>query len=152
MNEQTLKEQLFKHCQSQLATRREAVDNILANVALSLKEETKSSAGDKHETGRAMLQLERENAGKQLAEIEKLEAILHRVPKTISSGPVHLGSVVMTSQNNYFISVPAGQISIESTSFYAIGATSPIGQCLLSKQEGDEIRFRESVFTITSIF
>lgn len=152
MNKQELKEQLFKHCQSQLATRRAAVDKILANVALSLKEETKSSAGDKHETGRAMLQLERENAGKQLAEIEKLEAILHRVPKTISSGPIHLGSVVMTSQNNYFISVPAGQISIKSTSFYVIGATSPIGQCLLSKQEGDEIRFRESVFTITSIF
>ncbi|WP_299681704.1 3-oxoacyl-ACP synthase [uncultured Dokdonia sp.] len=152
MKKQALKEALFKHCQSQLAVRRAAVDNILKNVALSLKEETKSSAGDKHETGRAMLQLERENAGKQLAEIEKLEAILQRVSTAISSGPVHLGSAVMTSQHNYFISIPAGQITVDGTLFFAIGATSPIGQRLLSKEEGDEIRFRESVFTITSVF
>lgn len=152
MKEEQLKESLFNHCKSQLASRREAIDKILANIALSLKEETKSSAGDKHETGRAMLQLERENAGKQLAEIEKLEAILQRVSSQVSSGPVHLGNVVMTSQYNYFISIPAGQITIDNINFFAIGATSPIGRSLLSKEEGDEVRFRESVLTINSIF
>ena len=152
MKKQALKETLFKHCQSQLAVRRSAVDNILKNVAISLKEETKSSAGDKHETGRAMLQLERENAGKQLAEIEKLEAILNRVPKKISSGPLHLGSVVMTSQHHYFISIPVGEIKIGEDVFYAIGVQSPIGQLLLGKQEGDEVRFRESVLTIHTIY
>ena len=152
MNKQALKEALFKGCTSQLAVRRATVDKTLADIAVSLKEETKSSAGDKHETGRAMLQLERENAGKQLAEIEKLEAILNRVSTATSSGPVHLGSVVMTSQYYYFISIPAGQITVDGIHFFAIGATSPIGQRLLSKEEGDEVRFRESVFTITSVF
>ncbi|WP_299762695.1 3-oxoacyl-ACP synthase [uncultured Dokdonia sp.] len=152
MKKQALKEELFKHCQSQLGLRRAAVDNILKNVALSLKEETKSSAGDKHETGRAMLQLERENAGKQLAEIEKLEAILHRISTAISSGPVHLGSVVHTSQANYFISIPVGEIKTEAGVFYAIGVGSPIGKLLLGKQEGDEVRFRESVFKINTIY
>lgn len=152
MKKQALKEELFKHCQSQLGVRRAAVDNILKNVALSLKEETKSSAGDKHETGRAMLQLERENAGKQLAEIEKLEAILHRISTDISSGPVHLGSVVKTSQANYFISIPVGEIKTEAGVFYAIGVGSPIGKLLLGKQEGDEVRFRESVFNINTIY
>lgn len=151
MKKQALKEGLFKHCQSQLGVRRAAVDNILKNVALSLKEETKSSAGDKHETGRAMLQLERENAGKQLAEIEKLEAILHRISTAISSGPVHLGSIVKTSQANYFISIPVGEIKTEAGVFYAIGVGSPIGKLLLGKQEGDEVRFRESVFNINTI-
>ncbi|MFT5890663.1 MAG: hypothetical protein ACI9Y7_000756, partial [Dokdonia sp.] len=139
MNKQEIKTHLLTTCASQLATRRAAVDKILANVALSLKEETKSSAGDKHETGRAMLQLERENAGKQLAEIEKLEVILHRISKDISSGPVHLGSVVMTSQANYFIGIPAGEIKTEVGVFYAIGVGSPIGQLLLGKREGDEV-------------
>jgi len=152
MNQQELKTHLRSACISQLATRRAAVDKILANVALSLKEETKSSAGDKHETGRAMLQLERENAGKQLAEIEKLEAILQRVSSAVSSGPVHLGSVVMTSQANYFISIPVGEIKTEIGVFYAIGVGSPIGQLLLGKREGDEVRFRESVLNIRSIY
>ncbi len=152
MSKQEIKTYLLTTCASQLATRRASVDKILANVALSLKEETKSSAGDKHETGRAMLQLERENAGKQLAEIEKLEVILHRISTNISSGPVHLGSVVMTSQANYFIGIPAGEIKTAIGIFYAIGVGSPIGQLLLGKREGDEVRFRESVLKIHSIY
>ena len=152
IDQQELKTHLLSTCVSQLATRRAAVDKILANVSLSLKEETKSSAGDKHETGRAMLQLERENAGKQLAEIEKLEAILQRVSSAVSSDPVHLGSVVMTSQANYFISIPVGEIKTETGIFYAIGVGSPIGQLLLGKQEGDVVRFRESVLKIDRIY
>lgn len=152
MKEQKIKENLFEHCKSQLAVRRTAVDKILSNVALSLKEETKSSAGDKHETGRAMLQLERENAGKQLAEIEKLEMILHRISTDISSGPVHLGSVIKTSQANYFIGIPVGEIKIQNEVYYAIGVRSPIGQLLLGKSEGDEVRFRESIIKIGTIY
>lgn len=152
MTKKKLKIQLFKACKQQLASRREAVDAILTNVAISLKEETKSSAGDKHETGRAMLQLERENAGQQLAEIEKLEVILNRISSEISEGPVHMGNVVETSQAKYFMAIPAGALAIDDHVFYAIGATSPIGQRLLGKKEGDEVRFRESAFTITSIF
>jgi len=152
IDKQKLKIHLLERCVVQLSTRRAAVDNILANVAISLKEETKSSAGDKHETGRAMLQLERENAGKQLAEIEKLEAILQRISSDISPDPVHLGSVVMTSQANYFISIPVGEIKTEAGVFYAIGIGSPIGQLLLGKREGDEVRFRESVLNITNIY
>lgn len=152
MTKKEIKIQLLEACKKQLASRREAVDSILANVAQSLREETKSSAGDKHETGRAMLQLERENAGKQLAEIEKLEAILNRVSPEVSEGPVHLGCVVKTSQANYFICIPAGEITIHSTNFYAIGATSPVGQRLLSKGEGDEVSFRETTFKVYSIF
>jgi len=152
MTRQEIKTKLLNACQNHLSSRRQAVEAILANVAISLQEETKSSAGDKHETGRAMLQLERENAGKQLAQIEKLEAILQRFSPAISSGPVHLGSVVMTSQNNYFIAIPAGAITIGDELFYAIGATSPIGEILLSKKVGDAVNFRESEFEITSIF
>lgn len=152
MTKEEIKKQLLQACAAQLASRRQAVDAILANVAHSLKEETKSSAGDKHETGRAMLQLERENAGKQLAQIEKLEAILQRVLTTVSSGPIHLGSVVVTSQNNYFISIPAGEITINEQNYYTIGATSPIGQRLLGKEDDDVVNFRENAFTIITIF
>jgi len=152
MKQQQLKEALFKYCTSQLALRRAAVDKILANVALSLKEETKSSAGDKHETGRAMLQLERENAGKQLAEIEKLETILPRISTDISSGPIHLGSVVKTSQANYFIAIPVGEIKIEDEEvYYAIGVGAPIGQLLLGKKVGEEVQFQGKTFSIKTI-
>ncbi len=152
MTQQEIKIELLEACKKQLASRREAVDAILTNVAVSLKEETKSSAGDKHETGRAMLQLERENAGKQLSEIEKLEVILNRISSEISVGPVHLGCVVETTQANYFMSIPSGEIVIGKKKYFAISATSPIGQRLLGKKEGDEVRFRESELHINFLF
>ncbi len=152
MTQQQIKKQLREACKQQLASRREAVDTIITNVAISLREETKSSAGDKHETGRAMLQLERENAGKQLAEIEKLEVILNRISIEISNGPARLGCVVLTNKANYFLSIPSGALVVHNETYYAIGATSPIGQRLLGKEVGAEARFRESVLHIRSIF
>ena len=152
MTQQQIKEHLLEACKQQLASRREAVDVILSNVAISLSEETKSSAGDKHETGRAMLQLERENAGKQLAEIEKLERILHRISIAVSPGPARLGCVVVTNKATYFLSIPSGELILNNKIFYAIGTTSPIGQRLLGKKGGDEVRFRESIISITAIY
>lgn len=152
MQQIDIKKQLLTYCRDQLALRRAGVQKILDSITVSLREETKSSAGDKHETGRAMLQLERENAGKQLAEVEKLEAILKRISLKISTGPIHLGSVVKTSKAHYYMSIPIGEIKIENQSYYAIGIGSPIGQVLLGKQEGDEVRFRESKFTIHNIY
>ncbi|MFT5892947.1 MAG: hypothetical protein ACI9Y7_003062, partial [Dokdonia sp.] len=55
-------------------------------------------------------------------------------------------------QANYFIGIPAGEIKTEVGVFYAIGVGSPIGQLLLGKREGDEVRFRESVLNIHSIY
>ncbi len=152
MEQIDIKKHLLTHCKDKLALRRAGVQKNLDSVIISLREETKSSAGDKHETGRAMLQLERENAGKQLAEIEKLEAILERISFAVTPGPVHLGSVVKTSKANYFMSIPVGEVYIENEAYYAIGIGSPIGQVLLGKSEGDEIRFRESIFKIRTVY
>lgn len=137
---------------AQLAARRAAIDARLAQLSTSLQEETKSSAGDKHETGRAMVQLEREKAGQQLAEIEKLQHIGKRLSTVIKKGPAHLGCVVETTKSNYYLSVPAGALSVTDQTYFGIAIGSPIGQLLLGKSEGATIVFRESSFTITSIY
>jgi len=113
--------------------------------------ETKSSAGDKHETGRAMLQLEREKAGNQLAEIQKVKDVLSRIDVTKSSKQVRLGSLVYTSQANYFIAVSAGEINIDSTIYYAISPSTPIANLLLSKSVGDKVIFRDNTIIIKQI-
>lgn len=128
------------------------MQHILDSVAVSLREETKSSAGDKHETGRAMLQLERENAGKQLAEIEKLEAIFNRIRPEVAGDPVHLGSVVITENANYFISIPVGAIRLDAITYYAIGVSAPIGGLLMGKKVGDVVRFRQSEIKIDAVY
>ena len=146
-----LKEKLHKQCQDALNQRLEAIKSTISDIQNSLQSETKSTAGDKHETGRAMLQLEREKAGNQLAEIQKQIEILHKINPEMSYSKVALGSLVKTTVSNYFIGVSVGEITIENEIFYAISLSTPIGKLLVSKGVGDNIQFRMQKFTITDI-
>lgn len=146
-----LKEGLRNQCQKFIDNRLLAVQNTIQEIQESLTSETKSSAGDKHETGRAMLQLEREKAGGQLAEIQKINQLLSKIDVSKSSPKIGLGSVIFTSNSNYFIAISAGELKVNNDSFYAISASTPIGQLLLGKTVGDEIAFRDQSFIITKV-
>jgi len=98
-----------------------------------------------------MLQLEREKAGHQLAEIEKQKHILQKINIYTKHQKVTLGSVVITTQANYFIAVSAGEIIVDNTVYFAISAATPIAQLLLSKSVDDEIVFRGNGFRILSV-
>ncbi|REE27972.1 hypothetical protein DFQ09_101814 [Winogradskyella pacifica] len=147
----TIKDELYKSCLKFVNDRLLTVQNTILDIQNSLQSETKSSAGDKHETGRAMLQLEREKAGHQLAEIEKQKQILQKVNSESKHTKVALGSIVKTTKSNYFIAISAGEIRIKDCKIYAISVATPIAQLLLSKAVGDTVQFRDDVFTITKI-
>jgi transcription elongation GreA/GreB family factor len=147
----TIKHQLYKTCQTFLNQRLETIQLTIHDIQNALLSETKSSAGDKHETGRAMLQLEREKAGQQLADLQIQQEILQKINPEVAHKKVALGSIVKTSGANYFIAVSVGEIKINNTLFYCISAATPIGKLLLSKNVGDTISFRSQKFTIQEI-
>jgi transcription elongation GreA/GreB family factor len=147
----TLKKQLYNQCQDLLNKRLGTIQHAMSDIENSLVSETKSSAGDKHETGRAMLHLEREKAGQQLGEIQKLKDLLFKINPEINHKNVALGSLVYTTKANYFIAVSVGKLQVETESFYAISPATPRAQSLVAKQVGDTVKFRNEQFTITKI-
>ncbi len=146
-----IKQALYNDCLAFIENRLETIQHTISDIQESLTSETKSSAGDKHETGRAMLQLEREKSGNQLAEILKVKENLSKIDCTKSSGIIGLGSVVYTSGINYFIAVSTGVLNYDNTSFYAISPNTPIGQLLMGKTVRDEVVFRDQSFTIEEV-
>ena len=150
-NNLEIKQALYEQCAVLVSNRLETVKKQIAQIQESLSSETKSTAGDKHETGRAMLQLEREKAGQQLAEINKIKEVLSRIDVKIASKKVGLGSVVFTSQANYFVAVSLGELKVNDVAFYAISPSTPIGQLLLGKGVLDAIDFRGNSFKILDI-
>ena len=107
----------------------------------SLENESKSSAGDKYETGREMINLEFDKLTGQLREFRKLEGTLTMSRRKDPSKRIQLGSIVKTSVANYFIAIPAGEISNGKEKFYAIGANAPVAQALLGKKEKESFDF-----------
>lgn len=145
------KHQLYHKCEDYIDNRLDTIQNIISDIEQGFRSETKSSAGDKHETGRAMLQLEREKVGQQLAEAQKLQELLKKINTKNQSQIVVLGSVVYTTQFNYFIAISAGKIKIGKEQFYAISPSTPIAKLLLSKEVGNCIEFRTTKFSILEI-
>lgn len=146
-----IKEVLFKECQDFVNKRSQTVEDIISSNQKALQSETKSSAGDKHETGRAMLQLEMEKAGQQLAGIHQMKLILAKIDISKKSEVAHLGSVVETDFANYFLSISAGKIIIEDKIYFAISILSPIGKLLLGKKLNEEFTFNGKTFQIKKI-
>ena len=143
-----LKKQLLLECQGFISKRKKVIEDVILEIETALLSETKSSAGDKHETGRAMLQLEREKAGNQLREVQNVVETLSKVNGDIASKTVSLGSIVYTTQANYFIAISAGQLTVDSDSFYAISPNTPMGQLLIGKTVGAEVSFNKTSIKI----
>lgn len=152
MNHLDIKTTLLSKCTYWISNRRSKVEKVIADIRVSLEDETKSSAGDKHETGRAMLQIKREQAGEQLKEIGKIEESLSKIDITIKSDSVRVGSVVHTSSHLFFMAISAGELKVGDHLYYAMAVSAPMGQLLLGKKEGDIVRFRESEITIINIY
>ncbi|WP_223549938.1 GreA/GreB family elongation factor [Aestuariivivens sp. NBU2969] len=146
-----IKQELYNKCRDTLLSRLNLVKATIKQLQESLYAETKSTAGDKHETGRAMVQLEREKAGQQLAEIQKTSAILSKINIEKTSRVIVLGSVVYTSKGNYFIAISVGKLRLAKDIFYAISIHSPIGQLLLGKTVNDTMVFRGENIQVNKI-
>lgn len=139
-----IKTLLYQECLVFVTNRLKTITNIIASNKKALNSETKSSAGDKHETGRAMLQLEMEKAGQQLAAINQMKAVLQRIDPIKESATAILGSLVVTDKATYFLAISAGKIIIDTKEYYAISIDTPIGQQILGKQVGRHIPFNKA--------
>lgn len=151
MNAKAIKSALLNHCQEQVSKRYTKIKQTISDIEESLLEESKSSSGDKHETGRAMLQIDRENAGRQLMEIEKIMAILPRIDVNASSDYARLGSLVYTEKFIYFISLSVGAVSVEEKQYLCVALNSPIGMQLSGKRADDTFELNGMISTIQKV-
>lgn len=129
----------------------DAIQDAIMAAKQAANEETKSSAGDKYETGRAMMHLEIENQMKQLSEAQRLSMEVKGLKLNSRSGIAEPGSLVITDHGDYFLSIGAGKITLDDIDYFAVGRQSPIGQKLLGVRAGDTFEFNGKTYTIEQI-
>ena len=128
------------------------LNTILQEAQDAANSETKSSAGDKHETGRAMAQLETEKLTAQLSEALRLQETLSKINITETLKQIVVGAVVITNNGNFYVSVSLGKLEIEREQFFAISSQSPIGKLLITKKEKDSFSLNGKIYVIEKIF
>jgi len=113
--------------------------------------ETKSSVGDKFETGRARLQAEIDRYNIQLNKTRQLKNELLQIDIHKKYTKVALGSLLITSNGNYFISIGYGKIEVLENSYYAISLASPVGQLFKDKMVGAVVEHRNNTYEILEL-
>ena len=129
-----------------------SLQEILDETYKSTLDDSKSSAGDKHETSIAMVQLEQEKLTNQLNELLKQQRILLSINPTSRHQLIQLGSLVETKQAWYYFSIGIGLITVEKTAIFAINPDSPLGRLLLKKKAGESVTFNGMVTEISAVY
>jgi len=147
-----IKDELFKHCLHYVEECINTAQIAIEDAQSSANDDTKSSAGDKFETGREMMQQEIDRNRKQLEEAKKMRLALEQIENHQVSEIVHSGSLVITNFGKFYISISRGQIQVDGINYFAISAISPIGLKLMRQKIGYEFDFNGKPFVIESIF
>jgi transcription elongation GreA/GreB family factor len=147
-----LRQELYLLCSSHVASRMADTQIAIAQLYDAMANDTKSSAGDKYETGREMLQQQMNLNLASLNELSRAKAILDSVANMPINGIITPGSVVHTSNGNYYMAAGIGAFICNGTKYHTISAASPIGRVLAGLKENDIFQLNNVGFTITGVF
>jgi len=149
--EKDIKAELFAKCEEYVNNKINSAQEAIDNAQKSANTETKSSAGDKYETGRSMMQLEILKYSAQLNEGFNLKKVLNKIDYSKPYEKIQTGSLVRTNNGNFFIAISAGKFIVDKEEFMTISFSSPLAQVLHNKQVNDKVYFRKKEYFIKSI-
>jgi transcription elongation GreA/GreB family factor len=147
-----IKKILYNQCKEIAITKIETLKEAISNAQNAANSETKSTAGDKHDTARAMMQLDVEQKSKQLAEAQKLVQTFAQFNPNSGKNSISLGSLVISKTAKYYISISLGKIEMESEIYYAVSAISPIAMAMMGKSKGDHFEINGNRMEVLEIF
>ena len=134
------KSELIKLINQKLSEKIENFEKLIAETRAS-SNDTKSSMGDKYETGREMLQQEINNLQVQLNEVLKqqdfLKTSFDKLRMTKKFDKAEKGAIVKTEKGLFFISVSLGEINFDNQKIICISPESPLAKAMNGKQKGD---------------
>ncbi|MCE2495412.1 MAG: hypothetical protein J4F31_02355 [Flavobacteriales bacterium] len=151
MNVPFQKDDVRQACLLFVKERLSALQSELDELKNDLTSESKSSAGDNHETGRAMIQLEQECLGGQYSAVRKQFELLQRLGNQECKNIV-LGSLAKINEQWYYFATGIGTVEVKGVSVIAVGLTSPPAQAVKGMALGSSTQFRDQLYRIEEIY
>jgi len=148
----SLKQKIYDHFLGVIQAKLDAIEQKLNDLQESLKQETKSTAGDKYETARAMVHIEQEQTGRQRSELLLQKAELESIDLNTVSGIIGKGSLAETDRGYLFLSIGQGKTIIEQQTVYALSLQSPLGKLLAGKTAGDIVTMNHTSYLIKNVY
>jgi hypothetical protein len=148
---ENLKTEVYQLCLNFIEQRIETAETALAQAQEASNDDTKSSAGDKFETTREMMQQDISRNKSLLADARQSLSLLQNLEHTPVLATVRNGALVKTDQGTFYLSISTGQLQVQGQTIFAISAASPVGQLFIGKTVNDTFSFNNKQFRILEI-
>jgi len=147
----SFKQEVYRYYLDLSLAKIDAIRQELTLLQESIAQETKSTAGDKYETSRAMIHIEQDRCNRQLSEAQALHAALRQIDPMIVSAYVAKGSLVFTDKGCFLISAALGKAVIDGRTCFALSPLSPLGHAFMGHCAGDEVRINGKIYLIEAL-
>lgn len=127
------------------------IEEQIEQARYAILSETKSSAGDKYETGRAMAQNEMFRLSQQLSELHNSRNSFFEIDFDSQSETIRKGSLIETDFGWFLLSEGIGSVSAKSQKVTALSAQSPLGIQLLNKKIKDQFEIRNKTYQVLQV-
>ncbi|MGV3630898.1 MAG: hypothetical protein ACO1O6_06820 [Bacteroidota bacterium] len=145
-----MKEELIRYIRQMLEEKLIRAKVNFDSIRESLESEGKSTAGDKHETGRAMVQMELEQAGKIIRECEEMVLSFNKLNFS-NAHHTAAGSLIYTDKGIFFLGIALGRISFDSNEIFCVGGQAPLFKIFSGRKAGEQVSFGNQVYLIRRV-
>lgn len=151
MKEGICKEDLLEELHQAIRSRISEASRILDEVQESVDSESQSTAGDKHDTSRELMQQERNKAAQNLQNQMAMDGLFITLKNTSHSKVITFGSLVLTSIGWIFIGLPLGKLIFNKIDILCISGNSPMAKALVNRKVGARIEMNNMSIEIIEL-
>tara|TARA_B110000977_G_scaffold198961_1_gene285052 strand:- start:214 stop:672 length:459 start_codon:yes stop_codon:yes gene_type:complete len=145
-----LKVDLQEYCLTTIEDKYKLLTKQILARKQDLVSASKSSAGDKHETSRAMIHLEQEKLGIQFQQVHKQQLVLSQI-EVKQNFSIQSGSLILTNKALFYIAIALGKLMFNNQEIFVISPVSPLAQAFLNSKSSKEICFHGTTYTVLAI-
>lgn len=144
------KSKILEVLKTKLAEKIQKFEKLIEGTRAS-NNDTKSSMGDKYETGREMLQQEINNLQRQLNEAMNQQATLQKINTDVCA-KVQNGALIKTDRGLFYISASVGEIIYDNQKIMTVSSESPLAKAMASLHKGQHFSLNNNSQTIMEIW
>jgi hypothetical protein len=143
--------QIHQHCVNELNNRMKAATEALATLRESVTADTKSSMGDKYETGREMANQEMQKLQSNMHETKQSLLQLNTIDVAKTCLQASQGALVVTDKLVFYMAAPLGKVNVDGQAVMVISFQSPVGKVMLGKVAGETFALNGVEYRIDSV-
>lgn len=146
-----MKQQVWQRCLEIAEQQLQSLESMMIDLRKSAANEGKSTAGDKHETALAMVQIEQEQLQRQINIVQSQLHQLHAVRTINANETVQAGSLLNTDQGLFYICTGIGKLKVDGEDLLCVSPTAPLASSFLGKKKNDVVVFNRKAYRILDI-